>query len=552
MFKKYSLVDDLQLLICRLHISIVTIICFLIGGLVLSGSSFPGITNIASAASMSHIPMSHVQGACRYEQTNYGYSDLRDGRLDITLYPDTGLIEGRAELWVRLSGRPGKAPFRLHSRANVKSVSIGHKSLHWCREGDLVVVDLPDSIQGQSYVKFFIKWLVKVGIPSRAGQIAPYLIDQGSYLPSSLLWHPRGTANDGARWQMKVKTPVSWKAIGTGIKYEQFFAENGLFHRFRIDEDVDGMALVAGKMQVIKGDFFSGGKLRTLIPYKTGTSSNLRKYSNEFLKIFKFFKRHFGQPCFNQYSLVEIPGGHIGNGHMVNGGRGHMVNGGSKGTGGSVESFRIAAEHSFLVVSSPSPLFKGAFFEFFATEFARCWVGLTGAVSDHLSESLAIYLGLLALRKYDSKEAYLNSLATKSEYFKNASMSLGDRTNVSPQVYDILVRHKAPLLLACLEEAAGGVKPFVNIVSKFLRFHRRNGCGGWIEFMGIYEQITGIDLSNFALLYIDGPGLPSNIDSRLGFTHLINKNDSFGENIQNEIPDVPGLNSFTKENSGDN
>ena len=74
-----------------------------------------------------------------------------------------------------------------------------------------------------------------------------------------------------------------------------------------------------------------------------------------------------------------------------------------------------------------------------------------------------------------------------------------------------LYEKRGPLLLACLEEASGGVKPFVKIINSFMRYHRRNGTGGWREFMGMYERLSGIDLSNFALLYIDGPGLPPGV-----------------------------------------
>lgn len=38
--------------------------------------------------------------------------------------------------------------------------------------------------------------------------------------------------------------------------------------------------------------------------------------------------------------------------------------------------------------------------------------------------------------------------------------------------------------------------------------------------MGMYERISGIDLSNFALLYIDGPGLPHEVEKRVGWDKL--------------------------------
>ena len=53
-------------------------------------------------------PFSHIAGACRYAQPDYGYSDLKEGKLAIVLYPDTGLIEGTATLWARLSGQASK------------------------------------------------------------------------------------------------------------------------------------------------------------------------------------------------------------------------------------------------------------------------------------------------------------------------------------------------------------------------------------------------------------------------------------------------------------
>jgi hypothetical protein len=468
--------------------------------------------------------LSNVEASCLYAFPDYGWADLRDGKLDITLYPDTGLIEGEATLSSRISGRPGKFPFELHRRANIKSIQTS-KNLHlkWCRDGDLVVVSLPPEIQGNQHVVILIKWLVKVGGPSLKGAITPYLTEKGAYLPSSLLWHPRGVQGDGARWQMTVKSPVKWKMEATGIRHERYFKENGLFQRFRMDQDVYGLALVAGELRQVERKWFGGGALSCYSPWEMASKSNLRLYGDDFGNVLKFFKRHFGEPCFKSYSIVEMAGTPL------------------------ESDFRIGAENSFMVVSAPPLELRGSFLEFVTTELGRHWIGSTGAVHDSLAESLAIYLGLLAVRKLDGPNAFLTIMRKKARIFEDASTYSGNPNlptdsggkgisvegangrlsaikglgnNVSLQTYDILVRKKGPLLLACLEEACGGVKTFVGIVRKFLDYHRRNGSGGWTEFMGTYERVTGIDLSNFALLYIDGPGLPPEVARRIGYDKL--------------------------------
>ena len=364
---------------------------------------------------------------------------------------------------------------------------------------------------------------MKVGGPSEKGPITPYLTEKGVYLPSSLLWHPRGMYDDGARWKMTVKSPLRWKMEATGIQTERYFKDHGLIHRFSMDQDVNGLAVVAGNLRQVERKYFGGGTLSCYSPWKMDTKSNLGRYGNDFSNVLKFFRRHFGEPCFKRFAIVELAGNP------------------------EESEFRIAAEHSFLVVSAPPSRLEGPFLEFVTTELARHWIGGTGAIHDSLSEALAIYLGLLAVRKLDSREAFLTIMRNKAMIFEDAATYKHDRllptdlggrgilpigangrlsainglgTNVSAQTYDILVRKKAPLLLACLEEAAGGVKPFVAIVRKCLSYHRRNGSGGWTEFMGMYERISGIDLSNFALLYIDGPGLPPRVAQKIGYDKL--------------------------------
>ena len=115
--------------------------------------------------------------------------------------------------------------------------------------------------------------------------------------------------------------------------------------------------------------FFSGAAIHCLAPWKNGGKSNLASIDDDLLSVARFLKRSFGEPCFNGFSIIEMAGNPVQDG------------------------FRIAAEHSFVVVSSPPPLLKGRFLEFTATELARNWIGATGAIHDSLSETLSIYPG---------------------------------------------------------------------------------------------------------------------------------------------------------------
>lgn len=99
---------------------------------------------------------------------------------------------------------------------------------------------------------------------------------------------------------------------------------------------------------------------------------------------------------------------------------------------------------------------------------ARHWIGGTGAICDSLSESLAIYLGLLAVRKYDSRESYLSLMREKASEFEDAATFLGDDRlsaikgvgkNVSRQTYDLLVRKRLQFFSLVSKIRLAGLSP---------------------------------------------------------------------------------------------
>jgi hypothetical protein len=186
----------------------------------------------------------------------------------------------------------------------------------------------------------------------------------------------------------------------------------------------------------------------------------------------------------------------------------------------------IISEDRLIAVSRPPDEALGPLVELLSAELARYWFERSVKFDDHLGEGICQYLGMLALRKFVGKEAFLHSAREKARRYRSASArgvdarpsavrGLGE--NVSDQVYEVLVRSKIPVLLLYLEAMSGGVKPFVRALRRFAHYHRKGQAVGWPEFLDVVEKESGRDLSTFALLYVDGRGIPTDADRIIGY-----------------------------------
>ena len=435
--------------------------------------------------------------------------DLEEGRLTVTLHEDRGLIEGHAVMWGKLYGPAPHFPFLVHSRAQVpKLLTADGLRLKGKRAGHRMDVLLPVSPRRPKYVGIRVEWLVKVGGPAASGEIAPFLTPMGAYLPSDLFWHPRGIKGDKARWQLLVKMPRHWKVEGIGKERQRFMSKGRVCYRFRLDKPVEAMAFVAGPFEQTANRPFYGGRVRSMT-LANRTDSPVRDHVTTAVKVLNFYKRHLGNPHFHRYTLIDMPGAPRG-----------LPDG---------APYRVASEMHFSVVASPPELAKGPYLEFLGTELARYWFGQRVKFNDNLGEALSLYLGMLAVRKFDKKTNFLMSARAKAQRYLTAAAYRQDARisgirglgeNVDRGTYEIVVRNKAPILLLCLEQACGGLKAFMRILRKFVYHHRDGHPVGWPQLMDVYEKDSGVDLSNFALLYIDGPGLPPDVAGRIGYDSL--------------------------------
>ena len=444
--------------------------------------------------------------------------DLEEGRLNVTLHPERGLVEGHAILWGRLYGPSPHFPFLVHSRAHVPRLLLPcGKRLKGKRAGHRMDVLLPLTPRRPKYVGIRVEWLVKVGAPAAQGEIAPFLTPLGAYLPSDLFWHPRGIKGDRAKWQLILKMPRHWKVEGIGRERQRFMSEGRVCYRFRLDKPVEAMSFAAGPFEQTASRQFYGGRVRSLT-LANRTNSPLRDHVRTATRVLEFYKRHLGNPEFQRYTLIDMPGA-------------------PKGMPDGVP-YRVASEMDFSLIASPPEAAKGPYLEFLGTELARCWFGRRVKCRDNLGEALCLYMGMLAVRKFDTKTNFLMSARAKAQRYLTASAYRNDARlsairglgeNVSRGTYEIVVRNKAPILLLCLEQACGGLKAFMRVVKKFVYHHRDGSPVGWGQFLEIYEKDSGVDLSNFALLYIDGPGIPPDVSSRIGYDSLPEPKSEGGE-----------------------
>jgi len=435
--------------------------------------------------------------------------DLEEGRLTVTLYPERGLVEGKAVLWGRLYGPDPNFPFLVHSRAQVPSVRMADGTrLVSRRAGHRMDVLVPPAPRRPRYMGIQVEWLVKVGGPSVEGEITPFLTQQGAFLPSDLCWHPRGLYNDRAKYQLVLRMPRDWKVEGLGTERQRFMEAGRVCYRYRLDSPVEAMAFVAGPFVETSWRDFFGGQVRSLA-LPGCEASPLRDHTTTMVEILKFYRRLLGDPVFGRYTVVDMPPGLVGFPQGA--------------------PYRVAAEQRFALVAAPPQAAKGPYLEFLGTESARHWFERRVTFRDHLGEALCIYMGMLAVRKFDGRDAFLRGARAKAARFRAAAASgmdarpagirgLGE--NVGRSTYEHVARTKVPLLLLHLEQACGGVKPFMRILRRFVYHHRDGPPVGWPELMDVYEKDSGVDLSTFSLLYVDGPGLPPDTAGRVGYDVL--------------------------------
>lgn len=433
-----------------------------------------------------------------------GDFDLLEGRFTVTFHPDRGLIEGEGVLWGKMYGPEALVPFRIHPRALVERVTLPDRTpLPFRRDGDRVEVSVPLHPHWGRHVGVVVTWVVKLGGPSMDGPLTPFVGDCGAYLPSDLLWHPRGIGNDLATWRWSVRAPRTWKVLPVGDKVERFVEAGFQCGRFRVDDATAGCAIMAGAFDVRGRTPWWHGDVEVLVP--PGVESNLPAHAADVTRVLDFFRRQLGDPVFTGLTLCHLPGP------------------------GGEAPFRAATEGTLMAVSSPPPRVTGPYLEFLGTELARNWFERRLRFRDHLGEALTVYCGMLALRKYDGRDEFLRSARDKAARYRAAasvgvdvrpSAIRGLGENVDRGAYEVVVRAKIPLLILCLEQIAGGVKPFVRILRTLGTHFPQGGPIGWPEFLDVVEKRVGVDLSTFALLYVDGPGLPPEADSFVGFDVL--------------------------------
>lgn len=418
--------------------------------------------------------------------------DLTGATLHVRLHPELATMDVKAILRGRMIGCGDNLAFRLDRRFAVQWIRTpSGEPLEYRHVDEDLVVQLPGAHPAGSRWSLVVQYHGHLRNALRHPPLVEYLDAKGCYLRSTTAWYPRGRPFDSGQVELKVAMPRDWEALSAGRVRTRHQMTKGRLWSWVRRWPTRGVGLVAGPYREALHTPPSGeGVLRVLRYPRPGEGAPELELLT---KLQAFYGRLFGSAPEPGFAVVEVDGLQRGS-----------------------DGFDAFAEDGYVAVARPPEDMKGPYLEFLATCLARRWWGGKLRFATLIGDALASYSGLLALRKFDGREAFLLSAQERLQRYRlfarcasSPVVIKGQGENVPPQIYETVAHDKMPIVLIALEQRLG-LKPFVRCLRAFAsEFDGR--VAGLLDFVESVERHGEVDLDDWVRRWLETPALPTGL-----------------------------------------
>jgi len=404
--------------------------------------------------------------------------DVENYKLDITVLPEEGKIEGLADISLRLLERNAVATFDLDKHFKVTKVTVGNISPRYRQfEYDSTLeVDLGGGAPTDGLITVHVEYYgLFDAAEDRRNPVLDYLSKDSAFLLYEGKWFPtNGLYKDKAAMQLTVKAPAGWTVVTDVPKSGAGFATN-------TPSFWGTLALGKYSATTVK----SGDNDITVYTIKApaATVSPLAAASG---KILDFYTSKFGPLTSRQFHIIEAPD----------------ANWTSRWSMGSL--------------LLPTSQFRSDFdVAALARTIARQWFTLKMSVADPandawLSDGMAVFASLLYgeknLSPAEFDEQVGKVLVKALAYEGSMTMRQAGGTEKDSLEYHSLVENKGAYVFRMLQWVMGNEK-FDKLMTRFVEQFKDKPVSS-AAFIKLASDVHGDELNYFFDQWVSSSGVP--------------------------------------------